>query len=338
MDASVVPAAEGSAVMGAPAPGIWQHHSTREVPACDRFDFWRQFPAGDHMQRPFGARGDFFGEFRCTTTPEGIGYAELEVDPCASRFGQTDTDLIQLGVVVGGRMYIRHGRDERLTLNAGSGLVLFDCARPLTTFTPRIKLAYLGLSRAAVAAAIGGDAVPQGMAVRSLPSGVLGAELAACMRGLEHDAAHSVTSVVDSIRTARALALVLLANTRGEGHRWPGELDAALYRAACYQLSLHIADPQVMVDAVAAVLGCSRAQLYRVFAARGESVAGYLYELRMRQATTLLRTRPRVAVGAIALCCGYSEPAAFNKAFRRRFHMTPGDRRAALVEAAGVSM
>lgn len=335
MNALVVPAAQDAVAARAPAAGIWQHCSTRGVPKRDRFDFWRQLPVGTAVERPLGARGDFFGEFRGTATPEGIGYAELDVDPCVCRFGRDNPDVVQVGLIAAGHMHIRYARDGRFAWGAGNGLMLFDCGRPMTTVTSRCELVYVTLPRAAVVAALGGDTIPRGMAVRPLAPSVLKADLTACLRGLQRDPARTAAEVAAAVRTAGALALVALAGVRGAGHRWPQQLDAALYRAARHQLSLHVADPLVTVSAVAAALGCSRAHLYRLFAVRGESVGGVLYALRMQQAAALLRAHPQVAISAVASRCGYGEPAAFGKAFRRRFHMTPGDWRAALAEATG---
>lgn len=318
----------GEARASAPSCTVWQHRSTLGVPANDRLGFWRQFPGGDHIVQPLGSTGDFFGEFRTALTPAGIGYAELAVDPCVSRFGTNETDMLQLGLVTAGVMRIQHGRDERFVLYSGGEPVLFDGGRPLTTISTRIKLSYLRLSRAAVVAALGEDAVPRGMAIRCLPPGVLTSQLTACLRGLQHERTGDAMTVASAVRTARALALVNLANVRGAGHHWPGTLDAALYCAACHQLALRVAQPCVTAAAVAAVLGCSRAQLYRVFAARDDTIAGHLQQLRMQRATALLGARPQLVIGTIALRCGYAEPAAFAKAFRRRFGMTPTDWRA----------
>lgn len=310
---------------------VWLHRSTQEVPKRDRFDFCRTLPTGSHLERPLDARGDFCAEFRCTTTPDGIDFGKIAIDACVSRFGPSaavDDAFVDIGMINAGTMHIRHGRDRTLVLHAGMAPVLFDAARPMTTRTSRSDVAYLRLPRAAVVAALGGDAVPRGMAVRPLVPGALTSQLGACLERVQRCVARSGGEVVDALRTARALALVALAGARGAGHHWPGELDVALYRAACHQLVQQVSNPRVTVDSVAAALGCSRAQLYRLFAARGETVAGRLREARMQRAAEWLVSQPRMAVGAVASCCGYSEPIAFDRAFRRRFGMTPTDWRA----------
>lgn len=325
MDGSVVPTIANA---GAPAASIWRRRSSAEAAKADRFEFCRGLPTGSHLERPLDTRGDFAAEFDSTVAPNGTAFAKINIDPCISRFGPGgDDSRVDVGMVNAGTMRIRYGRDQTLVLDGGAGLALFDAARPMTTRTSRIDVSYLSLPRAAVAAAIGGAAVPRGAAVRPLAPGVLTSELVACLNGLHRAVGHDTPFVGAALHTAEALALVILANLRGAGHHWPGELDAALYGAACHQLALRVADARTTVEVVASVLGCSRAQLYRVFSARGQTLAGRLYELRMQRAATVLGKR-HLAVNAVSLLCGYSEPIVFDRAFRRRFGMTPSDWRA----------
>lgn len=311
-------------------PCIWQHRSTREVRAVDRFEFCRELALGAYVERPLGARGDFRAEFRYTATPAGTACAEIDIEPCVSRFGPDRQDaMVDLGVLNEGILRIRYGRDETTILRAGSAPVLFDPARAMTTASSRTEFTVLRLPRAAVVAALGGNVIPRRAAIRPLVPGPLATRVVARLRALRHAAQADQPTSAAAIDTTSALALVALAHARGARHRWPGGLHAALYRAARSELALRAADPRATVDAVAHVLGCSRAQLYRLFAAHGETVAGYLHEVRMRQAAFLLRAQPQLAIGVIALRCSYIEPAAFTKAFRRRFGLTPRDWRAA---------
>lgn len=327
--AAAVPASQDASTVGQSGLGVWCLQSTRQVPPRERFDFCRELPTGSHLERPLGARDDFSAAFKWAMTADGIDFGEIAIDACVSRFGPGDDDrFVDVGLINAGTMHIRHGRDQTLTLHAGMAPAVFDAARPMVTRTTRSDVAYLRVSRAVVRAAVGGDAVPRGAAVRPLPAGALTAQLSACLERVQHGVAQSAAAVTDALHTARALALVALAGVRGAGHHWPAELDAALYRAACHQLDLRVSDPRTTAADVAAVLGCSRAQLYRLFAARGESVAGRLREARMQRAAELLAGQQRMAVGAVAGGCGYAEPIAFDRAFRRRFGMTPSDWRA----------
>ncbi|HEX7324398.1 MAG TPA: helix-turn-helix transcriptional regulator [Rhodanobacteraceae bacterium] len=336
---ALAPASRDASAVGRLGFGVWRTLSTRAVAPRERFDFCRELPTGSHLERPLDASGDFRAEFRYITTPDGIDFGVFDIDACVSRFGPGDDDAcVDIGLINAGSMRIRHGRDQTLALRAGMAPALFDPARPMTTRTSRSDMAYLRLPRAAVVAAVGGDAVPRGMAVRPLGHGALTVQLAALLRGVQRGSTQRATAVIDALQTARALALVALAGVRGAGHHWPDALDAALYRAACHQLLRQAANSRATADTVANVLGCSRAQLYRLFAAHGESVARRLRELRMQRAAELLTARPHAAVASIASRCGYGEPIAFDRAFRRRFGMTPSDWRAAHTAPRGASI
>lgn len=316
---------------------IWQHRSTLEVPKADRFDFWRQFPAGNHMQCPLGAGDDFFGEFGYVAALDVVGFVALGVDPCLSRFEPGAGDWVDVAMVNAGVLHICHGRDRRLVLRANAPLVVFDPTRRATISTSRCDLTYLRLPREVVAAAIGRDAALQGAAVRPLVPNVLTAQLAACLQHLRHVEEKTTRDVVRTLYAAWALALVALTRERGNGHHWPGMLEQALYLAACHRLAQGIANPFLTADLVATELGCSRAQLYRLFAARGTSVAAHLYALRMQHAVQLLSARSGIPIGTVAMQCGYGGPIAFDKAFRRRFGLTPSDWRAAQASSRGIA-
>lgn len=307
---------------------IWQHRSTLEVPKADRFDFWRQLPLGKHIQQPLETGSAFFGEFNYVATPDTVSFVEMGIDACLGRFGSSDGDWVDIGMVNAGAMYIRYGRGQSLVLSPSARPVVFDPTQPMTASTPRSDLVFLRLPRAAVVAAAGRAAMSKGLAVRPLAPGVLTMQLAACLQRLRRGREQTETATAQSLHMARALALVALARDQGAGHHWPDVLEQALYLAACHQLAQSLADPFLTADLVAAALGCSRAQLYRVFAAHGTSVAGYLYDLRMRRAAQLLVEFPAAAIGTLVMQCGYGGPIAFDKAFRRRFGMTPSDWRA----------
>ena len=72
-------------------------------------------------------------------------------------------------------------------------------------------------------------------------------------------------------------------------------------------------------------LGCSRAQLYRAFNQHHDSIADHLRRLRLKAACALLARGSENRIGQIAFDCGYTDPAAFGKAFRRRYGVSPSE-------------
>lgn len=87
---------------------------------------------------------------------------------------------------------------------------------------------------------------------------------------------------------------------------------------------LHTGD--VGMDAVATKLGLSRQTLFRKLKAEGTSFEKVLDELRQRLATDYLASR-KVSVNETAYLVGFSDPAAFSRAFKRWTGMNPRDAR-----------
>lgn len=79
----------------------------------------------------------------------------------------------------------------------------------------------------------------------------------------------------------------------------------------------------VRVDAVARALGCSRQTLYRRLKAEGLTFAELLDSLRRRLALLYVRER-KMPVKEAAYRLGFSEPAAFSRAYKRWTGTSPG--------------
>jgi AraC-like DNA-binding protein len=73
---------------------------------------------------------------------------------------------------------------------------------------------------------------------------------------------------------------------------------------------------EVGMDGIAAALGVSRQTLFRRLKAEGVTFAAVLDDLRRRLALSYLAER-RVSVNEAAYLTGFSEPAAFSRAFKR---------------------
>jgi AraC-like DNA-binding protein len=78
------------------------------------------------------------------------------------------------------------------------------------------------------------------------------------------------------------------------------------------------------MDAVAAQMGVSRQTLFRKLKAEGVTFAGVLDELRHKLALHYLNGR-KVSVNQTAYLVGFSEPAAFSRAFKRWTGRSPRD-------------
>lgn len=126
--------------------------------------------------------------------------------------------------------------------------------------------------------------------------------------------------LTEALAIEMALYMLSLAN---EPHSWmAGFADRHIADA----LELLHSDTRTMwtVGLLATKVGVSRS----VFAQRFHELVGvppnrYLRQIRLHHAAWLLQDR-QLSLGQISLMVGYLSEAAFNKAFLREFHVTPG--------------
>ena len=86
---------------------------------------------------------------------------------------------------------------------------------------------------------------------------------------------------------------------------------------------------RLSLDELARVACFSPYHFHRIFSAMtGETLNQYIARTRAEKAAMLLSANPRASITEVALDCGYSGSAAFSRAFREAFQMTPSDWRA----------
>jgi AraC family transcriptional regulator len=86
----------------------------------------------------------------------------------------------------------------------------------------------------------------------------------------------------------------------------------------------HISEP-LNRKVLAAVAGFSIPHFHRIFrACTGESTAGYVRRVRMERAGRKLRMGA-VDINEVALAAGYDTHAAFSKAFKQQFGLSPSE-------------
>ncbi|MDY6807974.1 MAG: helix-turn-helix domain-containing protein [Actinomycetota bacterium] len=82
-------------------------------------------------------------------------------------------------------------------------------------------------------------------------------------------------------------------------------------------------DPSFGPDDIAYELHVSRRQLYRYFAATGESPATAIADRRLAEVRTLLLDRPDLRLSEIAGRAGFSSTSTMRNRFRAAFGVTP---------------
>ena len=93
-------------------------------------------------------------------------------------------------------------------------------------------------------------------------------------------------------------------------------------------IELNLADPNLNAARVAKAVNCSRAKLYRAFAAEETAVAECIREIRLDRTRILIEQMPPgQSIGDVAVSCGLYDTANFSRQFRRRFGVAPSDLR-----------
>lgn len=87
-------------------------------------------------------------------------------------------------------------------------------------------------------------------------------------------------------------------------------------------IQVHLTEP-LDRETLAQVAGFSVSHLHRVFtAAVGESIAAYVRRVRLERAARKLRMGA-TDIGEVALAAGYETHAAFGKAFKKQYGLSP---------------
>jgi AraC-like DNA-binding protein len=116
-----------------------------------------------------------------------------------------------------------------------------------------------------------------------------------------------------------------------------GQVENASLELLCRRVKAHIAahcqDAGLTVDAVAALMGCSRRYIYRAFESADTSPERFLWDTRLDRCRDRLAAAESAhqSISEIAFAHGFNSSAHFSRAFKERFGSAPREfRRAAL--------
>lgn len=320
------------------APGDMHEISTDGVAPHERFAFMQRMNLDRlSMSRPDDAQGGFdlrmrrfFGRDAHLIETRG---AAVRVERTREHALRDGVDYVSFNVVAQGRRFVVEHNGHVHRLRAGMAF-LVDSTEPLVMDTQRHVLLSLFVPRYRVMDAVG--RVPDRMPAALAGGQGLGAVVAAQLQALVQEAGHMTASQrIAMVGISVDLALDSLRAALG-AQTQDAQAFENFYLGACRLIRERCGDPQLEPGALAAALGCSRATLYRAFAAHGEGVAQRIWDTRLTLARNMIESsrHVRLTLGDIALECGFLDQSAFNRMFRRRHGMTPGEARSRVAAQA----
>jgi AraC-like DNA-binding protein len=316
-----------------PRTGYFQLN-TDHLPPADRLEFWYE-TTGRRMT--------------CQQVPEKEVHAKIQ-GLVGNHFEFLDYEAESFLMSRDRKMCNRDGRDEisiGLVLSAKSGaiqdglelplscgeLYVIDFGKPVDSVVPVHHELAIALPRKLVRQTIGGH-VNQ-LAGQKLSRRGIGGLLAAHMTAMAKEAQY-LTPVQQQIAMHAASDLAL-ATLRAADPSATGDFarfSDGIYLAACRTIHQHCRDHSFDVAKLAAIMGCSRASIYRLFRSRGRSVSGTIWRTRLKIAARMLRSPDHVllSISDISLSCGFLDLSSFSKMFKRQFGMSPSDWRASQIK------
>jgi len=225
-----------------------------------------------------------------------------------------------------GRCRLRQNGREQLIARAGVSINLgispfeLDFQEEVSMTCFRVPLAGLAARTAELGEAVARPLVPGGASELFLGYAGTLARTAASLDAAAAD--HAADCFMDLLAVA-----IGMQEQAGEAAR--AAVRRELFRRGCAYIRARLGEPALDLAAVAAYLNLAPRTLQALFKEQGQTFTGHLLEQRLLAAERQLACNGRARVGEIAYAVGFSDLSYFNRAFRRRFGMTPGERRGA---------
>ncbi|MFB7380769.1 helix-turn-helix domain-containing protein [Kitasatospora purpeofusca] len=325
----------------------WSSVSAAVVPAEDRFEWFREAVASEVM--PLSISTDHAADFHADIAGVELGpvrmasfaYSPIVARRSAAHVRQGDPEDYQLTLVSGGSFRLSHtGRDE---LIAGD-MVLADTSRPMTTECVRadgpVRALVLQVPRSAVPLR---PARVDRLLARRIPARRgSGAILSGFLNTLAGQAPYCAEEELAGLGPV-VLDLVgaCLAHQLGALDEVPADARARLTLERVLAFIEHnLGDPDLTPRLIAERHHLSLRALYALFEDRSESVAATVRRRRLeRSHADLARRDPGDrSVQAVAARWGFSSHAAFSRAFREWYGITPSEHRAGAEAGAGAGV
>ncbi|MFC9293798.1 helix-turn-helix domain-containing protein [Streptomyces sp. NPDC057011] len=308
--------------------------STAAVASRDRFDWFCQTVSSEVMPVMLSSR--HAADFRASFSYLDLGEVQLSALTCSpllsrrtsSHVRRGDPEHLQLALITRGAARISQRGNESMV---AGGLVLTDTSRPSEGACTGGQTETVVMQIPRKALALNPDRVDRLLAQSLCAAAGSGAILADFLKSLvtrgpqcRPEELRALGSVTLDLTTA------FLAQQLGEPDQAPAEARAQQALQQIHRfIENNLGDPDLTPQTVADRHAISLRTLYNLFADQPLSVAAHIRQRRLERAAADL-ARPELdgqPVQAIALRWGFCNTAAFGRAFREVYGITPTEHR-----------
>jgi AraC family transcriptional regulator, positive regulator of tynA and feaB len=314
--------------------------SLADHPATERSDAWRAAITGTHLS--WELHTDRWSAYPATNqirrrSVGAVRFVECTTGPCSgvrgSRLRSVDEEHIGVLFVLEGSEIVAKD-DVEMQLAAGSVAVwdsthrmrfmVPDAVRKQTLLIPRARAAELApdIDR------LGGTVLPPSSATR-----VLRDLFTSIIDEVDEvEIGHGDASSIGLVNAAlELLAGALTATPAGlarddRSQRWADVRNV---------IEEHLGDPTLSPASIAHEAAVSVRALYLLFESHGDTVARYVKRRRLARARSELERRRDLTLASVAQRWGFNDQAAFSRAFRAQYGVTPGQARNAVNGSTG---
>jgi len=320
-------------LLDAPPPDFrLMKFTSDEAPPPLRLEFWRDMVSRKLLRLAIDRIGD--APFRAEAMLRsqhgltiGVGEIGASVNHRTREITGADNDDLVLIANLDGMFVIDAARGE-ITLGPGDA-ALVSCAEPGRYVRPGAGRLLCARAPRAMVARIAPD--PEARAGCVIPAGAGPLRMLMAYTGAFWDEALVAVDagpgrlIVEHVCDLIALA----AGADGEAARQAQEGGgrAARLRAVKATVEERIGPQPLSAEDVAVAVGVSPRYVRKLLESEGASFSGYVAERRLERARLML-SNPRfraLAISTIAYEVGFGDLSYFNRAFRRRYGVTPSD-------------
>jgi AraC-like DNA-binding protein len=308
--------------------------STDDFPPHERLEAYREIYGRTIIRHDIEPLGDepFRFEASLCSLP-GLGLSTSILSPCRRSHGRQHLDsddlILGFGLTDAGCVVHQHGREA--VIRQGQA-VLTSAAHPVDVLIPKTsRPVSLRLPRAILTAGVANvDAcVARPILERTAVLRLLADYIGAIGKA---DILSSPDLVETCVPHVHDLAVLILGAKRDARELAEQRgLRAARLAAVLRAIESGRSEPTLSAVVVARALGVTPRYVHRLLEETGRSFTHHLLERRLEKAAALLRDqrwRER-RISDIASEAGFTDLSYFNRAFHRRFGMTPSDMRVA---------